>query len=436
MGVEPDLAELPAELSEIDASGLSVERGVERFLLVTAAIYERTMRRGTTQRLETNLRRAIASLPEDVTALTHWDVQSALLVAAFLADDALEETDLVLDRITPAVARLSGGAPALQAELDHRRTVNTMSKGNFEDALSRVDEAERFTTRHGLTGYAGSHRYARGRIALEKGDYVEAGALLRDRIGDDNVFPALGALLSGEPRTAISLLEAFGFSVDPHGSVRQIEVELDPHLVASHAFECAGDRSRAVVEADRELAIRRTYGPRFRLALALRRKASFTPARRAVALLEEAVSLAESTPRRPVQVRVLVDLGAALRRSGDEVLARDVLYRAADLASELGMERLSRRAQSELHLAGGRPRRVRRTGSTSLTAAQRQVVDLAVTGLTNREIAEHLFVTIKTVESHLAAAYRKLGVTGRDGLVAVLGEPGDVELQEVGGAVS
>jgi DNA-binding CsgD family transcriptional regulator len=420
MGLEPDMPELPKELSQIDASSLPVERDVDRFLLATAAIYERTMRRGTTKRLEANLRRAVVDLPTEAGAMTYWDVQAALLVATFLADDALEEADTLLEQITPSVVSLSGVAPAVQAELDHRRAVSTMRKGNFEDALARVDEAELFTERHGLSGYAGSHRFTRGWVALERGDYAAAGALLRERTGDESVYTALGALLSGEPDQAISVLDEFGFSADLDDPVRPIEVELDPHLVASHAFEYAGDRPRAAAEAERELSIRRTYGPRFRLALALRRNARFATARLSVEMLEEAVALADSTPRRPVRVRVLADLGAALARTGDDNGAREVLYRASDTAMELGMERLYRRTETELRRAGGRPRRTRRTGPTSLTDSQREVGQLAASGLTNREIAERLFVTIKTVETHLGAAYRKLGVSGREALSSAL----------------
>ena len=90
--------------------------------------------------------------------------------------------------------------------------------------------------------------------------------------------------------------------------------------------------------------------------------------------------------------------------------------RAVDLASEMGMERVLQRAQQELLLAGSRPRRARLTGPTSLTESQREVASLAVDGLTNREIAERLFVTIKTVETHLMAVYRKLGINSRDEL--------------------
>jgi DNA-binding NarL/FixJ family response regulator len=96
--------------------------------------------------------------------------------------------------------------------------------------------------------------------------------------------------------------------------------------------------------------------------------------------------------------------------------AREALYRAIDMAVDMGMERLSGHVYDELVLAGGRPRRTRTSGPRSLTAAQQQVASMAADGLTNRQIAEALFVTIKTVETHLAAVYRKLGISSRDEL--------------------
>jgi DNA-binding CsgD family transcriptional regulator len=139
------------------------------------------------------------------------------------------------------------------------------------------------------------------------------------------------------------------------------------------------------------------------------------------------MKLAESTPSRPVLARVLASYGVALRAVGRAPEARDVLSRAVDLASEMGMERVLQRAQRDLLLSGSRPRRTRLTGPTSLTESQRQVASLAVEGLTNREIAERLFVTIKTVETHLMAAYRKLGIGTRDELAGAL-EPRSAHL--------
>ena len=421
MAVEPDLT-LPLELAEIDTQVLSVERDVDRHLLVSAAIYERTMQRGTTQRLVDNLRRAVAAVDgvHDGT-LSVWDARTALEASTWLADDEVAEADAIVERVAPSVSRLRGSAPALQSELGHRRIMSALAKGDFDDVLAAIALIEERTAQREMSRVTAGHRFIRGWIALQRGDYRAAGELLAERTGEDMMYPALGAVLAGEPERGLDMLAAQNFSTDTEGPVTAIEVELEPHLVASHAHELLGDRDSALREAEREVAIRREYGPRFRLAQALRRRASFESARRAVALLAEALELAESTPRRPVTVRVLASYGAALRRVERTVEAREALYRAIDLAEEMGMERLREHARQELVLAGGRPRRVRVTGPQSLTAAQQQVARIAAAGRSNRQIAEELFVTIKTVETHLAAVYRKLGIATRDELADRLG---------------
>jgi DNA-binding NarL/FixJ family response regulator len=106
------------------------------------------------------------------------------------------------------------------------------------------------------------------------------------------------------------------------------------------------------------------------------------------------------------------------------------------MAGEMGMDRLRERAYRELVLAGGRPRRVRATGPRSLTAAQQKVAQLAAAGRTNRQIAEDLFVTIKTVETHLATVYRKLGIATREELADVLGATDDEPLAAASASVS
>jgi DNA-binding CsgD family transcriptional regulator len=90
------------------------------------------------------------------------------------------------------------------------------------------------------------------------------------------------------------------------------------------------------------------------------------------------------------------------------------------LASRCGSHSLERRARSELAAVGVRPRTVERSGADSLTPSERRVTELAAAGQTNREIAQTLFVTEKTVETHLGHAFRKLGVTSRRQLPGVL----------------
>jgi DNA-binding CsgD family transcriptional regulator len=379
------------------------------------------MQRGTTQRLVENLRRAVAALDGvDDGTLSPWDARVAIEAATFLADDEIAEADAIVTRVAPSVARLRGTAPVLQSELEHRRMLSALAKGEFDDVLAAIALIEQRGVPSQRSRFTAGYRFIRGWIAFQRGDFQAAGVLMSGRTSEDTLYPALGALLAGRPERVLEMLEAQRLSTDVDGPVSGIEVELDPHLWASHAFEILGDRDGAAREAAREVAIRRQYGPRFRLAQALRRQASFEPSRRAVSLLAEALDLAESTPRRPVIARVLASYGAALRRVGRIPEAREVLYRAVDMAGDMGMERLRERAHQELVLAGGRPRRVRATGPESLTAAQQEVARLAATGCTNRQIAEELFVTIKTVETHLAAVYRKLGITTRDELAARL----------------
>src|SRR5262245_49270249 len=103
--------------------------------------------------------------------------------------------------------------------------------------------------------------------------------------------------------------------------------------------------------------------------------------------------------------------------------ARQHLRRAVELATVCGATPLIRRAETELLATGARPRRVTVTGVESLTPSERRVAEMAAEGPTNREIAQALFVTPKTIEVHLSSAYRKLGITSRSQLAASLTEP-------------
>jgi DNA-binding CsgD family transcriptional regulator len=133
-------------------------------------------------------------------------------------------------------------------------------------------------------------------------------------------------------------------------------------------------------------------------------------------LLRRAVDALAPTPRRLEHARALVDLGAALRRANRRAEAREPLAAGMELAHCCGATALVERARVELRACGARPRRVMRSGIDALTTSELRVAQLAAAGLTNREIAQTLFVTRKTVETHLAGVYRKLGVNARERL--------------------
>jgi DNA-binding NarL/FixJ family response regulator len=109
-----------------------------------------------------------------------------------------------------------------------------------------------------------------------------------------------------------------------------------------------------------------------------------------------------------------------LRRDGQRTAARAPLLEALELAHRCGAGALVDRVRHELRAAGARPRSVIRTGADALTPSERRVAELAAGGLPNAEIAQTLFVTTRTVETHLTAAYRKLGITSRTALSSVL----------------
>ena len=178
------------------------------------------------------------------------------------------------------------------------------------------------------------------------------------------------------------------------------------------------EEARTIAEENVEVA--RQWGAAWPLGAALRVLGLVEGGPVGVGFLREGRELLADSPAQLEHARLLVTFGATLRRNGGLTEAREVLTRAADLAQRLGARALLRRATDELRAAGARPRRVALTGVDSLTPAELRVAGEALAGLTNREIAQALFVTPKAVEFHLANTYRKLGIAARGELASAL----------------
>ncbi len=132
-----------------------------------------------------------------------------------------------------------------------------------------------------------------------------------------------------------------------------------------------------------------------------------------IELLRQSVRVLERCEASLERARSLVKLGAALRRRHHRIEARLPLAEGMDLARRCGADRLEARAGEELRAAGARPRRVARRGLDALTASELRVARLAATGRPNVAIAQGLYVSRKTVETHLSHAYMKLGLSGQ-----------------------
>jgi class 3 adenylate cyclase/DNA-binding CsgD family transcriptional regulator/predicted negative regulator of RcsB-dependent stress response len=178
-------------------------------------------------------------------------------------------------------------------------------------------------------------------------------------------------------------------------------------------------------DARREIATIVESAERFaapsRLGLALSAESRcIQDASEAVSRSDQALSHLRSGPDGAALAEGLANHGEALRRAQQLVRSRAVLAEAHELALACGAHQLAERINAEQRLAGARPRRVALSGVDSLTASERRVADLAVTGASNSEIAGELVLSIRTVEMHLSRVYRKLGVTGRRDLSAAL----------------
>jgi DNA-binding CsgD family transcriptional regulator len=176
-----------------------------------------------------------------------------------------------------------------------------------------------------------------------------------------------------------------------------------------------GDRAEARRLASEELELARAWGTPRAIGIALR-ALGLIEEDAGLELLRDAVAMLAPSSAALEHVRAQADLGAALRRANRRAEARPLLAEALDRATRLGALALAERCRTELQATGARPRRVLLTGVDALTASERRVAEMAATGMSNPQIAQALFVTRKTVETHLGSAYRKLGIESRDAL--------------------
>jgi DNA-binding CsgD family transcriptional regulator len=181
---------------------------------------------------------------------------------------------------------------------------------------------------------------------------------------------------------------------------------------AAPAFASLGELETAGKLAREQLEIARRVGSPGALGMSLRAAALALGGEERLPLLEEAASVLESSRSRLELAHTLADLGSELSRVGRRREGRDFQRRATGLADE-GALALAERAQDELQAGPGRRARTELTGRGALTAAESRVSREAVEGRSNREIAQALFVTEKTVERHLSSAYQKLGIRSR-----------------------
>jgi DNA-binding CsgD family transcriptional regulator len=263
-------------------------------------------------------------------------------------------------------------------------------------------------------------------VAVERGELDAAQELAertpelfeRERLFLDRYLTSRGRvrIATGDPRAGLADLFRCGELLEAYGT---------PNLVRWRPFAVPGlvelgEESRAEELAHEEVASARSFGAPRAVARALRTAGRVIGGDEGLGLLEEAVAVAEPSPSRLEAAYAVADLGSELMRRRRRRDGRETLRRALELARECGATALAERVRGELGSGGGRPPRLELTGLEALTPAERRVCELAAGERTNREIAQQLFVTEKTVELHLTNAYRKLGIRSRFQLASAL----------------
>src|SRR5215207_8415334 len=304
---------------------------------------------------------------------------------------ALRRGDLIAaegdTRTALAAAELP--APTLYRVLNGGVLVKTLIEqgelDSAQQALAPVDSAAESGSIYGAV-----LRLARGRLRVQQGRVAEG---LED-------FLAVGLALT---RALITCPSYLPWRSD-----------------AALAQLALGEHEPARRLADEELELARAFGAPRALGVAKRAAGVIAGGDHGASLLREAIDAFERGDASLERARALTDLGAQLRRRNRRTEARELLREALDAAHHAGAKPLARQAETELRATGARPRRVVLTGLDSLTASERRIAELARQGLTNREIAQTLFITARTVEGHLTSVFRKLSVDSRDDLPAAL----------------
>ena len=234
------------------------------------------------------------------------------------------------------------------------------------------------------------------------------------------LYYARGCVRLGERRLELALAD-----FETTGRILLSSSVTSPSLLpwrsaAARAHAALGSPAEALALAREEHELARSAGAPRALGIALRCLGSLTLGDDGVELHRQAVEVLADSEARLDHAHAVCDLGAALRRRGHRREGREPLKLALDLAVGCGATALARRARGELAASGARPRRIRVSGRDALTPAELRAAELAAEGLSNREVAQALFVTVKTVETQFGQVYGKLGISSRRELPTAL----------------
>lgn len=401
----------------------------QRTLLATQCMHE-AMRGAPRDEVVALARHALAGEPAFIDQATGGTVLFGISMALQSADE-LAWNDRVLTA-TLTRARAQGSMMAF-ATASLCRGASRWAQGRLAEALADVEQAlgaERYGWRQFLSGAYG----VTIGLLLDRGELAAAAehaARHEPPAAQDGwatLAPwheALGRLALAERREADALAH-FEAWRDVTAEIANPACFGGWRSATSEVLMTLGRADEALALASEELELARAYGAPRAIAVALRAVAhaeAHGDLERPIERLEQAVAFLAPSEARLEHCRAQLDLGTVLRRAGRRSDAGRALGEALELARACAARLVEERALEELEVAGTRVQRAARRGADALSPSERRVVALAIEGLSNRQIAEALFVTRKAVEWHLGNAYRKLDVRSRRELAGALGAP-------------
>ncbi|MEU8916210.1 LuxR C-terminal-related transcriptional regulator [Streptomyces nigrescens] len=360
--------------------------------------------------------------------------QAVLSHQVFLRHYFVAHTLLYLDELDSADEMRAHLARAIEGKsmelIDSSLTVYhaalALRRGNLTEALATAQKAVGRSSATGRPPYAAALDAMRIDTLLAQGKVSAADQVARTRSAEgleeetwETPFflMSLGALRTaqGETRTALPLLHECGHRFAATGTVSPAVGPWRSRAAAAHLV--LGEDSAAQELLDEELDLARHCQIPRAVGVALRMAGKLASGAQRIELLDEAVSVLTATPARLELSRALHDLGAAKVHQGDMDGARKALRKGVTLATSCGATVLAKRMRQKLYDAGGR---AGKNSSGLLSPGEERVSALAAQGYGNKEIAERLFVSLRTVEAHLTGTYRKLGISGRNQLAAAV----------------
>lgn len=259
-------------------------------------------------------------------------------------------------------------------------------------------------------------------LLIAAGDLDAADSLVVELVADGERSPLAAQFVAasvrgrtnawrGETETSIAYLERAGWCADRCDWVDPaVRSRIDPYL--AHSYVAAGRASEASPISARLREIgQRLHRPTFvgdarRIDAVIAADAGDLDA--AAKAADDAVGAYAESPLRLEYAASLFILSRIQRRRRARAEARAALDEAARLADAIGHRPLLTQIERELKRRPGTGR-----AGAELTATEQRVADLIATGATNRDAASSLFISVRTVETHVASIYRKLGVRNR-----------------------